>query len=64
LLTDTEAWDVAAFINSQPRPDFDISSDWPDIKAKPVDHPFGPFADTFTERQHKLGPWVGMGKGK
>jgi thiosulfate dehydrogenase len=64
LLTDTESWDVAAYINSQPRPDFDISSDWPDIKAKPVDLPFGPFADTFTERQHKLGPWVGMGKGK
>jgi thiosulfate dehydrogenase len=64
LLTDTEAWDVAAFINSQPRPDFDISSDWPDIKAKPVDHPFGPFADTFRERQHKFGPWVVMGKGK
>ena len=64
LLTDTESWDVAAYINSQSRPGFDISSDWPDIKAKPVDHPFGPFADTFTERQHKLGPWVGMGKEK
>lgn len=61
LLQDSEAWDVAAYINSQPRPGFDISHDWPDIKTKPVDHPFGPFADTFTERQHKFGPWVGMG---
>ena len=63
-LSDAAAWDVAAFINSQPRPGFDISSDWPDIKAKPVDHPFGPFADTFSERQHKFGPWKPSSTGK
>jgi len=60
-LSDEEAWDVAAFVNSQPRPGKDLSRDWPDISKKPVDHPFGPFADTLTERQHKYGPWV---KGK
>lgn len=56
-LTDEEAWDVAAYVNSQRRPVKDITGDWPDISKKPVDHPFGPFADTFPESQHKHGPF-------
>lgn len=57
-LTDEEAWDVAAFVNSQPRPDKDLSKDWPKIAGKPVDHPFGPYADKFSEQQHKYGPFT------
>lgn len=56
-LTDEEAWDLAAFVNSQPRPKKDLKSDWPDISKKPVDHPFGPFSDQFSEAQHKYGPF-------
>jgi thiosulfate dehydrogenase len=56
-LTDEEAWDVAAYVNSMHRPSKDLSTDWPDITRKPIDHPFGPFADSFTEEQHKLGPF-------
>lgn len=56
-LTDEEAWDVAAFVNSQSRPHFSATKDWPDISQKPIDHPFGPYADKFTEKQHKYGPW-------
>ncbi len=56
-LTDEEAWDVAAFVNSQPRPSKDLSKDWPKISGKPVDHPFGPYADNFSEQQHKYGPF-------
>ncbi len=56
-LTDEEAWDVAAYVNSLPRPTKDLTKDWPDISKKPIDHPFGPFADGFDERQHKLGPF-------
>lgn len=56
-LTDEEAWDIAAFVNSQPRPGKDLSRDWPKIEEKPVDHPFGPFADNFPEMQHKYGPY-------
>lgn len=58
FLTDEEAWDVAAYVNSMPRPDKDLSADWPDISKKPVDHPFGPYADSFTEEQHKYGPYT------
>ena len=57
FLTDEEAWDVAAYVNSMPRPDKDLSQDWPDISKKPIDHPFGPYADSFSEEQHKYGPF-------
>lgn len=56
-LTDEECWDVAAFVNSQARPKKDLSKDWPKISSKPVDHPFGPYADKFSEKQHKYGPF-------
>jgi len=57
-LSNEEAWDVAAYINSLPRPGKDLSADWPDISTKPFDHPFGPYADNFSEQQHKLGPFA------
>jgi thiosulfate dehydrogenase len=56
-LTDEQAWDVAAYVNSQPRDTFHAPEDWPDISSKPPDHPFGPFADGFSEHQHKYGPF-------
>lgn len=58
VLTNEEAWDVAAFVNSQPRPVLKQNQhDWPDISKKPLDHPFGPYADGFSEIQHKYGPF-------
>ncbi len=63
-LTDEEAWDVAAFVNSQPRPEKDLSKDWPNIAGKPVDNPFGPYADNFSEQQHKYGPFEPIRKAK
>jgi thiosulfate dehydrogenase len=57
-LTDAEAWDLAAFINSQPRPKHPfLATDFPKIDGKPFDHPFAPFADSFPEIQHKYGPF-------
>lgn len=58
VLTDEQAWDVAAYINSLPRPSKDLSQDWRDISTKPFDHPFGPYADEFSEQQHKYGPFI------
>jgi len=63
-LTDEQAWDVAAFINSQHRPSKDISKDWPRLSGKPIDHPFGPYADTFSEAQHKYGPYTEIARYK
>ncbi|HEY8781208.1 MAG TPA: c-type cytochrome [Mucilaginibacter sp.] len=57
-LTAEQAWDVAAFVNSQYHPFKDISSDWPKLATKPYDYPFGPYADhLFTRNQHKYGPY-------
>ena len=57
ILTDEEAWDVAAYVNSMPRPQKTFAADWPDISKKPFDHPFGPYADSFSEEAHKFGPF-------
>ena len=57
MLSDEEAWDVAAFVVSRNRPHINVPKDWPDISKKPIDHPFGPYADSFTATQHKFGPF-------
>ncbi len=57
LLTEEEAWDLAAFVNSQPRPHKDQKNDWVDIAKKPIDFPYAPYADAFSEKQHKYGPF-------
>ncbi len=56
-LSNEDAWNVAAFINSHERPQFDKSKDWPILATKPFDYPFGPYADTFSVAQHKYGPF-------
>lgn len=56
-LSDEEAWDIAAFVNSQIRPHINIKKDWPKTEEKPFDHPFGMYADGFDEKQHKYGPF-------
>ena len=57
-LTDDEAFDVAAFINSKPRPRMaNLENDYPDRSLKPIDNPYGPFADDFPLEQHRFGPF-------
>lgn len=63
-LTDEEAWDVAAFVNSQPRPDKKFKRDWPNILLKPVDLPEGPFPDSYPVSQHKYGPFAPIARYK
>ncbi len=56
-LSDEESWDVAAYVNSQNRPHKDQSMDWKDTEKKPIDFPFAPYADKFSAKQHKFGPF-------
>jgi thiosulfate dehydrogenase len=63
ILSDEESWDVAAYINSLDRPKKDLAQDWPDISKKPMDHPFGPYSDEFSEKQHKFGPFQAIQAG-
>jgi thiosulfate dehydrogenase len=58
-LTDDQAFDVAAYINSHPRPAMsDLERDYPERPTKPVDSPYGPYADPFPPEQHKYGPYA------
>jgi thiosulfate dehydrogenase len=58
-LTVEQAWDVAAYMLSQPRPRKpDLDQDYPDPLSKPVDAPYGPYADGFSQTQHKYGPFA------
>jgi thiosulfate dehydrogenase len=57
-LSDDDAFDVAAFINVQPRPEMaNLDKDYPDRSTKPVDNPYGPYVDPFPIEQHRLGPF-------
>lgn len=57
ILTEEDAWDVAAYILSKPRPVKVFAADWPKLETKPFDYPFGPYSDTLSETHHKFGPW-------
>nr|WP_231739165.1 c-type cytochrome [Novosphingobium sp. FSW06-99] len=58
-LSVTDAWDVAAYIETQPRPHkADLDRDFPNRREKPVDTPYGPYADGFPASQHKFGPFA------
>lgn len=58
-LTNDQAYDVAAYINSHPRPRMsDLERDYPDRTTKPVDSPYPPYADPFPQEQHRLGPFT------
>jgi thiosulfate dehydrogenase len=57
-LTPEQALDIAAYVVSQPRPHkAGAEQDFPDLLPKPVDAPYGPYADGFSEEQHKYGPF-------
>ena len=57
-LSDEESFDVAGYINSQPRPHMaNLERDYPDRGTKPVDTGYGPYADPFPQEQHQFGPF-------
>ncbi len=62
-LSDEEAWDVAAYINSKPHPNKSgLEKDFPVLSKKPIDCPYPPFADSLSAFQHKYGPYNVLAK--
>jgi thiosulfate dehydrogenase len=58
FLTDEQAYDVAGYIVSQNRPEKgNLDKDFPIRLQKPIDTPYGPYADGFSAEQHRLGPF-------
>ena len=58
VLTDGEAYDVAAYVISQNRPEMaNLERDFPTRLQKPIDTPYGPYVDGFSPAQHRYGPF-------
>jgi thiosulfate dehydrogenase len=61
VLTDEEAIDVAAYINDDrihKRPKYEfVVVEYPHIEDKPIDYHKPPYADKFSQEQHKFGPF-------
>ncbi|MBM0637033.1 c-type cytochrome [Campylobacter sp. VicNov18] len=56
-----DAYDVAAYINLQPRPvKTGREKDFPDRRVKPLDMDVGPYDDHFSPMQHRFGPYKDM----
>lgn len=59
LLSDEDAFDVAAYINSHARAvKANKESDYPNLAKKPADCPYPPYNDDIPQKQHKLGPFT------
>lgn len=58
ILSDEQAYHIAAYINTFDRPEKDnLIADFPDKTRKPVSTPYGPWTDDFSPEQHKFGPF-------
>ena len=58
ILTDDEAYDVAGYIVSKPRPEkANLEKDFPARWNKPIDAAFPPYVDGMPADQHKYGPF-------
>lgn len=57
-LSDDEAFDVSAYMNSKERPHMaNLEADYPNRRDKQVDSPYPPYADPFPIEQHRVGPF-------
>jgi thiosulfate dehydrogenase len=58
VLTDEDAYDVAGYIVSRQRPEkANLDRDFPVRLQKPIDTPYDPYVDGFTQKQHRYGPF-------
>ncbi len=61
VLSDTDAFDVVAYISGQPRPHMaELEADFPDRSRKPVDATYPPYIGPFPAEQHRVGPFPPM----
>jgi thiosulfate dehydrogenase len=61
VLSDRDAFDVAAYVSARPRPRREGNeNDYPDRSLKPVDALYAPLLGPFPPLQHLVGPWAPM----
>lgn len=57
-ITNEDTYDVAAYLSSKERPQMSgLEKDYPKLEKKPVDCPYPPYADDFSQEQHQYGPF-------
>ncbi len=57
-LNAAQAYDAAAFVNARERPTpWGLDRDYPALSEKPVDVPYPPYPDFFSQEQHQFGPF-------
>ena len=57
-ITNEDTYDVAGYISSKERPQMSgLEKDYPKLEKKPVDCPYPPYADNFSQEQHQYGPF-------
>ena len=57
-ITNEDTYDVAGYISSKERPQMSgLEKDYPKLEKKPVDCPYPPYADDFSQEQHQYGPF-------
>ena len=65
VLTVDEAYDIAGFLSSKERPQMSgLEKDYPKLEKKPVDCPYPPYTDSFTQEQHQYGPFQPIERAK
>ena len=58
VLKAEDVYDVAGYVNSHKRAEkANLEKDFPVRTQKPIDAPYGPYADDFSLEQHKYGPF-------
>ena len=58
VLSEADAWNVAAFVASMQRPHkTELEKDYPFRTEKPADAAYGPYVDGFDVKVHKYGPF-------
>ena len=57
-ITNEDAYDIAAYLSSNKRPQMSgLEKDYPKLDKKAVDCPYPPYADDFSQEQHQYGPF-------
>lgn len=57
-LSDNDIYDIAAFVNTRPRPvPPGLAKNFPDLSKKKSDVPYPPYLDPFSDMQHRIGPF-------
>jgi thiosulfate dehydrogenase len=57
-ITNEDSYDIAAYLSSKERPQMSgLEQDYPQLEKKPLDSPYPPYADDFSQEQHQYGPF-------